>query len=294
MQVKLLHDLVEEMAGENTGRIVDILFGKKDVNEFSIAKKMELTINQVRNILYKLSADGLVSFIRKKDKRKGWYIYYWTLKTEKCLVKLEGSLVKKIEGFRGILGSRETRRFYTCPSCGIEVGEEKALEHGFSCEECAEIYELSDNSPAIRETKFRISRTQKNLELIQGELVTIREKEAKRRARINKKLDKEEAERKALMKIARAAARKKVAEAKAKLEGKTLAVKKKVKKTVKKVKGKVAAKKKVVKKTVKKVKGKVVKKVAAKKKIVKKVAKKIVKKKISLAGRLKKKISGKR
>ena len=276
MQVKLLHDLVEEMAGENTGRIVDILFGKKDVNEFSIAKKMELTINQVRNILYKLSADGLVSFIRKKDKRKGWYIYYWTLKTEKCLVKLEGSLVKKIEGFRGILGSRETRRFYTCPSCGIEVGEEKALEHGFSCEECAEIYELSDNSPAIRETKFRISRTQKNLELIQGELVTIREKEAKRRARINKKLDKEEAERKALMKIARAAARKKVAEAKAKLEGKTLAVKKKVKKTVKKVKGKV------------------VKKVAAKKKIVKKVAKKIVKKKISLAGRLKKKISGKR
>jgi len=277
MQVKLLHDLVEEMAGENTGRIVDILFGKKDVNEFSIAKKMELTINQVRNILYKLSADGLVSFIRKKDKRKGWYIYYWTLKTEKCLVKLEQSLIKKIEGFRGILGSRETKRFYTCPSCGIEVGEEKALEHGFSCEECAEIYELSDNSPAIRETKFRISRTQKNLELIQGELVVIREKEAKKRARANKKLDKEEAERKALMKIARAAARKKVAEAKAKLEGKTLVVKKKVKKVVKKVKKKVSAKKKVVKKKVKKV----VKKVSAKKKI-------------GLAGRLKKKIAGKR
>jgi len=70
MQVKLLHDLVEEMAGEDTGRIVDILFGKKDVNEFLIAKKMELTINQVRNILYKLSADGLVSFIRKKDGKK--------------------------------------------------------------------------------------------------------------------------------------------------------------------------------------------------------------------------------
>ena len=52
MQVKLLHDLVEELAGVDTGRIVEILFGKKDVNEFLIAKKMELTINQVRNILY--------------------------------------------------------------------------------------------------------------------------------------------------------------------------------------------------------------------------------------------------
>jgi transcription factor E len=294
MQVKLLHDLVEEMAGEDTGRIVDILFGKKDVNEFLIAKKMELTINQVRNILYKLSADGLVSFIRKKDKRKGWYIYYWTLKTEKCLVKLEGSLVKKIDSLSHILGSRETKRFYLCPSCGIEVGEEKALEHGFSCEECAEIYELSDNSPAIRETKMRIGRTEKDLALIQGELEIIREKEAKKRARANKKLDKEEAERKALMKAARAAARKKVAAAKAKLEGKKVVVKKKVKKVVKKVRAsqvpssrakKVVAKKKNVAKKIKK-KVKVMKKrVVAKKKVVKKMG---------LAGRLKKKISRKK
>ena len=262
MQVKLLHDLVEEMAGENTGRIVDILFGKKDVNEFLIAKKMELTINQVRNILYKLSADGLVSFIRKKDKRKGWYIYYWTLKTEKCLVKLEGSLVGKIENLNHILGSRETKRFYVCKPCGIEVGEEKALEHGFSCEECAEIYELSDNSGPIRDTKAKVTRRQKELELIKGELVTIREKESKKRARAEKKSDKEEAERKVVMKAVRTAARKKVAAAKAKAEGK------------KAVKKKVVAKKK---KVVKRVKKKVVKKVK-KKSFMSKLKKKIVKK----------------
>lgn len=265
MQVKLLHDLVEEMAGENTGRIVDILFGKRDVNEFSIAKKMELTINQVRNILYKLSADGLVSFIRKKDKRKGWYIYYWTLKTEKCMEKLEGSLLSKIENYRNILKSRETKRFYVCHSCGIEVGEEKALEHGFSCEECAEVYELSDNSGPIRETKARITRTEKNLALIQEELEKIRAKKAKKRARINKKLEKEAAEKKALMKAIRAAARAKIAATKKKVVKKV--VKKKVKKKVKKVTKKV-------------------KKVAKKKKV--------VKKKLSLADKLKKKITGRK
>ena len=257
MQIKLLHNLVEEMAGENTGRIVDILFGKKDVNEFLIAKKMELTINQVRNILYKLSADGLVSFVRKKDKRKGWYIYYWTLKTEKCLVKLESSLVMKIDGLADVLKSRETKRFYICKPCGIEVGEEKALDHGFSCEECAEVYELSDNSGPIRDTKAKITRTEKNLILIQDELKTIREKKSKKRARANKKLEKVEAEKKAMMKEARAVARKKVATAKAKATGKKV-VKKKVavkKKVVKKrtpVKKKVFTKKKIVKKFVKK------------------------------------------
>ena len=66
MQVKLLHDLVEELAGVDTGRIVGILFDKKDVNEFLIAKKMELTINQVRNILYKLSAALLANILATK------------------------------------------------------------------------------------------------------------------------------------------------------------------------------------------------------------------------------------
>src|SRR3989344_790226 len=198
MQVKLLHDLVEELAGVNTGRIVEILFGKKDLNEFLIAKKMELTINQVRNILYKLSADGLVSFIRKKDKRKGWYIYYWTLKTEKCIVKLEQSLLGKIKELEGSLNSRETKRFYFCKSCNIEVSEEKALENGFTCEECADVYELSDNSNQIKETKTKISRTEKHLELIRSELNSIRSKDSKKRERADKKAGKIEKEKKNL------------------------------------------------------------------------------------------------
>jgi transcription factor E len=278
MQVKLLHDLVEELAGQDTGRIVEILFGKKDVNEFLISKKMELTINQVRNILYKLSADGLVSFIRKKDKRKGWYIYYWTLKTEKCLVKLEQSLLKKIENLHELLNSRETKRFYTCKSCVIEVGEEKALEHGFTCEECAEVYELSDNSGSIRDTKAKITRREKELKLISTELEIIREKERKKRLRADKKEAKELAAKKELLKAARAAARKKVAKKtvkKVKKVTKKKIVKKVRKKVVKKVKKKVA-KKAVKKKPVKKVK-KPVKK--AKKKTVKRTLRKLFSKK---------------
>lgn len=246
MQIKLLHDLVEEMAGIDSGRIVEILFGKKDVNEFLISKKMELTINQVRNILYKLSADGLVSFIRKKDKRKGWYIYYWTLKTEKCLVRLEQALLKKIESFEGILKSRETKRFYICEPCGIEISEEKALENNFTCEECIEVYVLSDNRKPIKDTKLKISRIKKNLELIRTELESVRKKEAKKRARIEKKADKEAKEKKKLLKKARAEARKKVKKV-TKDKVKKIKKKKKAKRVVKKT-----AKKKVTKNKAKK------------------------------------------
>ena len=273
-QERLLHNLVEELAGIDTGRIVGILFGKRDVNEFSIAKKMELTINQVRNILYKLSNHGLVSFIRKKDKRKGWYIYYWTLNTEKCLVMIEQSLLKKIEGLKNVLNSRETKRYYVCKPCDIEVSEEKALEHGFSCEECAEVYELSDNSGSIRDTKAKITRTEKDLLLITGELGNVREKERKKRERIMKKEEKEGAVRKELLKKAKAAAREKI-------KGSKKVVTKKVK-----------AKKKKVMKKVKKIKRNVTKKVKAKKKVVAKknlaIKKKVVAKKKSFIGKLKK------
>jgi len=267
MQVKLLENLIEELAGEETGRIANILFNKRDVNEFLIARKMELTINQVRNILYKLSNHGLVSFIRKKDNKKGWYIYFWTLDTEKCLVLIEKSLTSKINKHDSMLDSRMSDRYYVCKPCGIEVKEEQALENGFSCEECAEVYELSDNSPYIRDIKAKITRTKKELELIMSEL------EEKKRKRASKKLEKEAAEKKEMLKIARALARKKLAKEKGKTEIKKKPLKKVAKKAVKKVK---KAVKKVVKKAVKKVVKKAVKKVV--KKIVKKIAKKAVKK----------------
>ena len=145
MQTKLLTEIVKEIAGIPAIGILDILEGKKDVNEFLIAKKLKLTINQARNIFYKLSNFGLVSFSRKKDKKKGWYTYFWTLNTIKTLELLEGRMNKEIENLKHQLKNRETKRFYICNTCKIEVGEENALIHNFTCSECGQIYELNEN-----------------------------------------------------------------------------------------------------------------------------------------------------
>jgi transcription factor E len=281
MQKKLLFDLVEDLAGEGNGRIVEILYDKKDVNEFLVSKKMELTVNQVRNILYKLSNHGLVSFIRKKDKRKGWYIYYWTLNTEKSLVLIENYLERKIKKFGEKLHKRENDRYYTCPSCGIEVKEHIALEQDFVCDECAELFQLSDNSPYIRDLKSKITRNRKLLEQIQEELILVRIKKKAKRDRANKKLEKE----KEALKEAKRLASKKLRDEKKALEKKNNPVKKIVKKPA--TKKKASIKKKVVKKSASKkpvAKKKVVKKQVAKKKVSTKkvpVKKKAIKKPVT-------------
>jgi len=70
MQLGLIKEIVSGIIGKEGEKIVDILYKKKNVNEFLISKKLSMTINQTRNLLYKLSDRGLIHFIRKKDRKK--------------------------------------------------------------------------------------------------------------------------------------------------------------------------------------------------------------------------------
>lgn len=229
MQIKFLKSVVEHLINKQSVPIVDLLAGKKDVNEFLIAKKLELTINQTRNILYKLSDYNLVSFIRKKDKRKGWYIYFWTLNVYQSLTLLEKKLNEELIHAEEQLKGRKERRYYLCKICSIEVSEEVALLNDFICPECEEVYELSNNQEFINSLEKSISKLKREMQLVNIEVEKEGEKVEKKKA---KKIKKAEEERKAKRKKTREEnAKRRAAEDKA--AGKKPA-KKKVKKVVKK------------------------------------------------------------
>lgn len=246
MQTKLLKSIVADIAGKQAVEIVDLLVGKKDVNEFMIAKKLNLTINQTRNILYKLSDAGLVSFTRKKDKRKGWYIYFWTLNSLKSLVLLENNFLHEIREFENQLKSRKTKRFYFCKTCNVEVGEESALLSDFTCQECGEVYSLAENERVIKELVNHISKIKKSLDVVRGEKNKESEKQDKKKSR---KYKREEKVRKKEASIKRKKRAKERDKDKKKLEKEKLKKKpEKVKKKSKKKKIKKSKSKKKVKK----------------------------------------------
>lgn len=183
MQRKFLEEVIISIAGKPSEPLVDLLDGKKYVNEFLIAKKLNLTINQTRNILYKISDFGLVSSIRKKDKRKGWYTYFWKIEILKCLEFLRNSLLKKMEQIHYQIKSRETKEFYICDRCNIEFSEENALVHNFMCNECGEIMSRKDNAPMIREYNKHLDRLKRDLNVIDEEIKIEKEKLEKGKAR---------------------------------------------------------------------------------------------------------------
>ncbi len=196
MQIKLLNDVISDVAGKQGSDILQLLIGKKDVNEFIIAKKLKLTINQVRNILYKLSNFSLVTFTRKKDRRKGWYTYFWTLDDEKALELLNKKLENEMTNLKQHLKSRKIKRFYFCKTCKTEVSEENALLHEFTCPECGEVYELADNSKITNELEKEINKLDRQKENVMQELDKIKKEKGKKRDKdMRRELKKKQKER---------------------------------------------------------------------------------------------------
>ena len=214
MQINLLKDIVASVAGDKARSIVDLLVSKKHVNEFLIAKKLNLTINQTRNILYKLADEGLVSFLRKKDSKKGgWYTYFWTLNQDKSLYKFQEMLNKSIENLKQQIQSKKTERFFTCSNCHIDYTEESALLNDYTCSECGEILQLKDSSKEVVVFEKDLGKAEELLKEVQAEIVIIQDKDAKSRTRKMKAVDKKKS-------VERAAKRKKKQSEMKKITGK--------------------------------------------------------------------------
>ncbi|MEM4152650.1 MAG: hypothetical protein QXK80_00810 [Candidatus Pacearchaeota archaeon] len=196
--VLMLKELVSKIAGKSSEPIVDVLFNKSNVNEFKIADNLKLTINQTRNILYRISNFGILDSTRKKEKRKGkgWYTYFWTLNIVKALQVYEKIKMKELELLEQVLKSHQTKQFYTCSQDKIEMSEETAMQHSFMCPECGLLLQPIAKEKKLKEINSKIENVKNSLQAIKEELklrtpkaVTVKIKKSKKK---NKKTSRKE------------------------------------------------------------------------------------------------------
>lgn len=136
---KELDEMVSRIIDKDAPAVIDQLVKRKNVSEFSLAEKLKMSINQFRNIIYKLDAHNLVSFTRKKDKQKGWYVYYWTFYPER-LERLYWNLKKRrLEKLKKRLALEQQSNFYVCPNKCVRVSATEGMELSFRCPECGKL-----------------------------------------------------------------------------------------------------------------------------------------------------------
>ncbi len=183
---RFFEELAREIAGKDGVSVLDKLKGKVDISEFKLAESLKLGINYVRNILYKFHEHNLVSFLRQKDVKKGWYIYYWTfdeIRAKELLIKLKE---RKLEEMKRRLEEEQSSVFFVCPDKDVRLNFEDALECGFKCEECGAILVREDNSRTIKNLEEVIGRLEKDLGVIRNMKVEVVKRKIKKIKEVKK------------------------------------------------------------------------------------------------------------
>lgn len=160
---KIIEAIISEVAGEDVIPLVEFLKNKRNISEFKIADSIKKEINKTRNMLYRLQEANLVSFIRKKDKKKGWYIYYWTFRPKMIKHLVINLKKKKLENLKDRLRREKSSNFFICQNKCIRLDFEQAINFEFKCPECGEIMNQEDNLENIRLIKEEIKKLENEL-----------------------------------------------------------------------------------------------------------------------------------
>lgn len=271
--MRLTPSKIEEVLGLVVGQealvLVRELLGKSNVSEFDLAIKLKLDIKVIRRLLYSLYNHNVISFTRKKDKQKGWYIYYWTLEPESIrfsYFKFKRDMLARLEAK---LAEEQEDVFFISPDGSVRLNFDEATKFDFHCPETGQLLQQDDNTKRVELIKRQIISTSKELEQLQKErdkrrsLVKIKKKEvvAKKKKTVRKKAAKKKVTKKKVVakKTSRPSTKKKTTTTKKKTVKKKVAKKKAPKKAPQKSKKKVAKKspkKKIVKKKTNKKKSK--------------------------------------
>jgi transcription initiation factor TFIIE subunit alpha len=163
LTTKLIEDVVAEVAGEDVVPLVKLLKNKKNISEFKLADSAKQEINSVRNMLYRLYNVNLVSFIRKKDKKKGWYIYYWTFESKKVKYLLRKLKERQLQKLKTRLEREKQSQFYICPNKCARLDFDQSMNFEFKCPECGEIIQQEDNTQKIKKIEEDIKALEKEL-----------------------------------------------------------------------------------------------------------------------------------
>lgn len=187
-------EYLKGIVGEEGMPIVEVLLKKNSINEFDLAEAVDMQVNVVRSFLYKLYAKKIVTFTKKRDRKKGWFIYTWKIDVEKIMYELKKEKEFKIRMLRNELKNVKDEQMFECKMCNIVVTFAKALENTFLCPYCERNLTAVDSEKlkeVIEKKLKKLEEEKRKREMEEKEMLKIAAKKAmskrKKAARKTKK-----------------------------------------------------------------------------------------------------------
>jgi transcription initiation factor TFIIE subunit alpha len=165
-------EILVSIVGEEGLVLTKYLYGKENVSEFDLANKTKKDIKIIRKMLYFLYNHNLVAFTRKKDKDKGWYIYYWTLLPENVMFLYVKRKREELANLKHKIEQSGKELFFTCKNKCVQLNFDQAMEFEFHCPECGEL--------VMQDVCEDVEILKKKAKEIEEELSSVKEKPSKK------------------------------------------------------------------------------------------------------------------
>lgn len=134
------------LGGEEYIRVARALLNSENATDEEIASATGLKINTVRRTLYDLFGKSLITGVRVRDLKRGWFVYRWRAQRDQVDGFIYTQKRKTLDRLKRRLTFEDANEFYSCgkPECPKYTFEE-AIEIFFKCPECSETLKLIDN-----------------------------------------------------------------------------------------------------------------------------------------------------
>ncbi len=155
---ELFLNIVKILVGDEAVTIVSMLGSKPEATDEELATKLEIKLNIVRKILYKLYDYHLAVFRRIRDKKTGWFVYYWKLNPERIGDLVNNKKRAVLHKLKERLNYEKEHVFYQCLNGCPRFTFEDAMEVSFNCPKCSTALEniSNENIIEILETNVEI------------------------------------------------------------------------------------------------------------------------------------------
>jgi transcription initiation factor TFIIE subunit alpha len=100
------------IGGEEYLKVARALLNTEDATDEEIASATGLRINIIRKVLYDMFGKALITGIRVKDEKKGWFVYRWRAKQDQVDNFIDNQKKKILDRLQKRLEYEESSEFY--------------------------------------------------------------------------------------------------------------------------------------------------------------------------------------
>ena len=152
------------IGGDEYLKVARSLLKSEDATDEEIASSTGLRINMVRKVLYDLFGKALITGIRVKDEKKGWFVYRWRSRRDEVENFIEGQKKKIMNRLQQRLDYENSSDFYHCGNEDCpRVTFENSLDLFFKCPSCGKVLNLKKNDKAKKAFAYKIDHIKKDM-----------------------------------------------------------------------------------------------------------------------------------